>query len=71
MALNKTTLESQLRQLFSDSASNEDGEDAREQLIKGLATVVDTYVRSAQVTVNVVTTGSATTQTGTGSGTLT
>jgi hypothetical protein len=42
-----------------------------DKLVSNLATIIDTYIKSATVTVQVTTVGSATTQTGVGSGNLT
>lgn len=71
MALLKPTLEAQLTTLF-DSLSTDTGDAAasRARMISGLATAIDTYIKTATVTVSVATTGSAAAQAGGGTGTL-
>lgn len=70
MALNKPLLKTQLSNLFTSLSTNQDGDDARDKLIDGLATIIDSYVRSVTVTTTTVTVGSATTQTGTAVGVI-
>lgn len=82
MALDKTTLESTLKQIFDGVSPDEGGETdpkiLREQMAKEMANAIYTFVKGGTVTVNsgiaVSTTGSATAQTGattaTGIGTI-
>jgi hypothetical protein len=71
MALVKQTLEAQLTTLFDSLASDAgDPAAARQRLVQELATAVDAYIKTATVNVTVVTAGTATNHTGTGTGTL-
>lgn len=70
MALVKPTLTAALTSLFTELATNQDGEAARQRLVSGLADAIDLYLRSATVTVAVTTAGTAAAQTGTGTGSL-
>ncbi len=71
MALVKQTLETQIKALLQDMASRTDNqEQAMSDLAAQLATIIDSYVKTATVTVTVATTGSATAQAGSGTGTL-
>jgi hypothetical protein len=71
MPLLKPTLETQLRGLFTELSTNQDSADALDKLVSQLATIIDTYIKSATVTVDVTTVGTATTQKGIGTGSLT
>ena len=70
MPLIKANLKTQITNLFNGLAQNEDGEQARQQLIDGLTDIIDGYLKTATVNVTVATTGTAAAQTGTGTGTL-
>ena len=70
MPLIPNLLQSQLTTLFTQLAINQDGDVGRQQFITGLTNAIDAYIRTATVSVTVVTAGSATTQTGSGTGTL-
>lgn len=62
MALIKTVLKSGIKQLLTDMQTRDS--DAMDEFADRLAGLIDTYVKSATITVNgVVTVGSAATQT--------
>jgi hypothetical protein len=60
----KSTLEAGILALSMQLSTNTDPEQARKEFARQLATLIDTYIRTA--TVAVTTVGTATTQTGTG-----
>lgn len=65
MALDKTGLKTAILAIFNDMAARVDHpETAREDFATALSNAIDAYVKTGTVTI--VTTGSATTQTGTG-----
>jgi hypothetical protein len=71
MALVKQTLEFQILNLLTDLSKRTDNQQQSNQdFAKELASIIDTYIKSAIVNVNVTvaTAGTATAQTGTGSG---
>ncbi|WP_046245005.1 hypothetical protein [Hymenobacter terrenus] len=70
MPLLPTTLKAQLTTLFNQLAANEDGEQGRQVFIDGLTNAIDSYIRTATVTVTVATAGTAVAQTGGGTGQL-
>lgn len=66
MALDKTGLKNAILAIFEDMATRtDDPELAREDFATQLSNAIDVYVKTGSVTI--VTTGSSTTQTGTGS----
>lgn len=70
MPLLKPQLEIQLRNLFTDLSANQDSEASMNELVSRLAGIIDTYIKSATVTVQVTTTGTALAQAGIGTGNL-
>ena len=66
MALSKSTLEAAIKACLDDASEGKTTATAASQL----ATAIDTYVRSAVVSVTVTTTGTAAAQAGSGTGTL-
>lgn len=65
MALDKTGLKNAILTIFNDMATRVDHpETAREDFAAALSNAIDVYVKTGTVTI--VTTGSSTTQTGTG-----
>lgn len=72
MSLNKAKLVEDLIKVFTREQSEEVSADKSiERLVNGIASAVDVFVKSGQVNVTVSTTGSATAQTGTGTGNIT
>lgn len=72
MSLNKTKLIQDLIAVFTrEQDEEESSNDSLQRLANGIATAVDVFVKSGQVNVTVATTGSATAQTGTGTGNIT
>jgi hypothetical protein len=66
----KSTLEAGILALSTTLSTNTDPEQARQDFARQLATLIDTYIKTATVTVTVATTGTAAVQTGTGTGTI-
>ena len=66
MALDKETLKSAIQTVLADLSADKTPADAAD----ALATAIDTFVKSGTVSVDVATTGSATAQTGTGTGSV-
>lgn len=72
MPLVKATLENAIKALLTEEkAKTGDGSDSIDTIANKLATAIDAYIKSGTVMTNVVTAGSATTQTGTGVGSIT
>lgn len=72
MSLNKAALKDTLVSLFTNEQSEEESPaQSVERLATGIANAVDAFVKSGQVNVTVATTGSATAQSGTGTGNIT
>lgn len=72
MPLQTQTLKTGIKNLLDQSwANTENSEQARIHFSNELGTLIDTFVRSGTVTVQVVTNGSSTTQTGEGTGSIT
>jgi len=69
MPLNKAILEQAIKSLLiEEKAKTDDGSSSIDNISAKLATAIDTFVRSGLVTTKVTTTGSASAQTGTGTG---
>ena len=68
MALNKSQLKSNIKAALEDMLTKE--VNSIDAFATVLADVIDAYIKTAKVDVTVVTTGSATNHTGTGTGTL-
>lgn len=69
MALDKTTLKESILDLLDELSEREDKpEDAREDFATGLSDAIETFVKSGTVNVTVHTTGTASAQSGTGTG---
>lgn len=74
MALNKTALKNGVRMLTDSmyvNAENKTPEECREIFATELSNLIDEFVKSGTVTVNVATTGTATNHTGSGTGAVT
>lgn len=71
MTLIKSSLEAQLLSIFQEmeNKKDENGNNSAD-FAKKLATAIDTYIKTATVSVTVATVGSAAAQTGTGTGIL-
>ena len=70
MPLIKSTLEAGILALATRLSTNTDPVQARRDFASQLATLIDTYIKTGTVMVTVATTGSATSQAGTGTGTI-
>lgn len=73
MALNKTALKTGVRTFTDALWANPDGltpEQCREKFATDLSNLIDAFVKTGLVSVNVTTTGTATAQTGSGNGTI-
>ncbi|MBL0736760.1 hypothetical protein JI750_07690 [Flavobacterium sp. GN10] len=69
MPLNKSALELAIKDLLiKEKAKTDDGSTSIDNIASKLAEAIDTFVRSGLVTTTVATTGSASAQTGTGTG---
>lgn len=69
MPLNKSALELAIKDLLTkEKAKTDDGSTSIDNIASKLAEAIDTFVRSGLVTTTVATTGSASAQTGTGTG---
>lgn len=72
MSLNKVALKEALIALFENEQNEEDdASQSLQRLSAGIADAVDAFVKSGTVNVTVATTGTATNQTGTGTGNVT
>lgn len=69
MALDKTALKDAIEVLLTDMESRD--EDAKEEFATRLSNAIDVFVKSGTVNVTVSTTGSASAQSGTGTGAVT
>lgn len=71
--LDKAQLETDLLSLFNDASTigSDTPLDRRRHLANRMAAAIDAFVKSGTVNVNVVTTGTATNHTGTGTGNVT
>ncbi len=68
----KTVLIADLLEIFtSESQATENPQESRQRMANNLANAIDKFVRSGEVNVDVKTTGSASAQTGTGTGKIT
>lgn len=70
MALNDTGFIGDVKLLLDEMIQADDYEAAKEQYAQKLMLAIKNYIKSGTVTVNVVTTGTATNHTGTGTGTI-
>ncbi|UPZ17776.1 hypothetical protein [Flavobacterium humidisoli] len=69
MPLNKSALELAIKDLLiKEKAKTDDGSTSIDNIASKLAEAIDIFVRSGLVTTTVATTGSASAQTGTGTG---
>lgn len=69
MPLNKSALELAIKDLLTkEKAKTDDGSTSIDNIASKLAEAIDIFVRSGLVTTTVATTGSASAQTGTGTG---
>jgi len=68
MALNKPQLKTAIKSLMTEMLEKE--ENSIDEFAARLSDAIDVFVKSGTVTVNVATTGSATAQTGTGTGNI-
>lgn len=66
MALDKTTLKEAIEDLLTDMESRD--EDAKSEFATRLSNAIDAFVKSGTVNVTVATTGTASAQTGNGTG---
>jgi len=72
MALIPATLQTGIQALLTNMAARTDNPaQAQADFAQQLATLIDTYIKTATVTVTVATTGTAAAQTGGGTGALT
>ena len=71
MALNDTAFIGDVKSLLDEMIQADDYEAAKEQYAQKLMLAIKNYIKSGTVTVNVVTTGTATNHTGTGTGAIT
>lgn len=69
MALNKAGLKATIKALMTEMLEKE--ENSIDEFAERLSTAIDVYVKSGLVTVTVTTTGSATAQSGVGTGSIT
>lgn len=69
MSLNKAALKTAITTLLTDMLEKESN--SIEEFANRLSNEIEIFVKSGTVTVNVATTGSATAQTGTGTGNIT
>ena len=68
MALNKSALKTEIASLLTEMLAKE--ENSIEEFATRLSDAVDAFVKTGVVSVNVATKGTATAQTGTGTGTI-
>jgi hypothetical protein len=69
MALNKSQLEQTIKSLLiEENKKTDNGSTSIDNIANRLAVAIDTFVKSGTVTTTVTTTGSALSQTGTGTG---
>lgn len=72
MPLVKSVLENAIKALLTEEkAKEDDGSSSIDNIASKLATAIDAYIKSGTVMTTVVTAGSATAQTGTGTGSIT
>lgn len=71
MALNKPQLKEAIKSILADMAQvEEDPEAAREEFAEKISSAIDAFVRTGKVDVYVNTTGTATSHTGSGTGSI-